>query len=84
MIFARFCFDKVEMGTEEEYNEFNLFPIKIKNNFYFVPAGNDGRIYGDYKYEKEKLPQIEAELLQYFSEWKNNYELIILDFGAGE
>lgn len=76
--------DKVEMGTEEEYNEFNLFPIKIKNNFYFVPAGNDGRIYGDYKYEKEKLPQIEAELLQYFSEWKNNYELIILDFGAGE
>lgn len=76
--------DKVEMGTAEEQNGFALLPINIKKNLDFIPAGNDNHTYGDYKYEGDKSPQIEAELLQYFSNWKNNYELIILDFGAGE
>lgn len=76
--------DKVEMGTAQEHNGFVLPPINIKKDFDFIPAGNDSHTYGDYKYELEKLPQIEAELLQYFSKWKNSYELIILDFGAGE
>lgn len=72
------------MGTAEGQNGFTLLPINIKKNLDFIPAGNDSHTYGDYKYEGDKSPQIEAELLQYFSNWKNNYELIILDFGAGE
>lgn len=59
----------------------NLDPIKIKENYYFIPANiGDGK-FEEQNVTKELVAKFEED---YLRKWRKQYDVIILDFGAGE
>lgn len=55
-------------------------PIKIKNNYDFIPARLNGGSLKEFEETEGLLKKLEDD---FFSKWRKQYNLIILDFGAG-
>lgn len=71
----------VNKDIAEFPNPLNLDPIHIKPNYYFIPAN-----IGDGKFEERNVTNdLVARFDEdYLKKWKKQYDVIILDFGAGE
>lgn len=59
----------------------NLDPIKIKENYYFIPANIGDGIFEEQNVTNDLVAKFEED---YLRKWRKQYDVIILDFGAGE
>ena len=62
----------------------NVVPLEIKDNFDFIPVCIDGIEYDEKEFSKNFMLELEKVLSYYFSEWRKKYDIILVDFGAGE
>lgn len=70
-------------NSAEENKHFQMKPFLVKPNFSFIPAHIDGSIF-PIPDDPESVESLKEYIdNHFFSKWKNEYDLIILDFGAG-
>lgn len=80
-------FNHVENQKEEIfYNMDNFFEgsiFEIKNDFSFIPAKLENEIFNEQELTDNRIHKIEERLEHIFALWRNSYDIIILDCGAG-
>ncbi len=70
------------LGIKSAFGD--IHPVTIKQYFDFIPAGIEGNVFDEQELTDDFLQKLEVKLENYFSKWRKEYDLVILDFGAGD
>lgn len=72
-----------EIALGVQANSDNYAPVIIKDGYEFIPAGIGGSVLDEQELTDELLMKLEKKLESLLSGWRKEFDLIILDFGAG-